>query len=181
MMRWRLVLPILVVFALIVLLGYGLTREPNKLPSAFIDKPAPDFDLPTLASDRDRITRDDLKGNLTLVNVWASWCVACRTEHELLTEISRRTGVPVVGLNYKDTKQAALQWLGRYGNPFAVVAFDPAGKVGIDWGVAAVPETFVVDEKGVIRYKVVGEITRQEMNDNLLPRLERLKEKESAS
>jgi cytochrome c biogenesis protein CcmG/thiol:disulfide interchange protein DsbE len=178
-MRWRLTLPIVVVLALIVLLGYGLTRRPDILPSAFIDKPAPAFDLPTLASDRERISAADLKGEVTLVNVWASWCVACRAEHELISTISRETGVPVVGLNYKDTKEGALRWLGRYGNPFAVVAFDPSGEVGIDWGVAAVPETFVVDAEGIIRYKVVGPITRDEMNDNLLPRLEELKKAES--
>ncbi|MBO9469095.1 DsbE family thiol:disulfide interchange protein [Endozoicomonas sp. G2_2] len=174
-MRWRLVIPVVVVLMLIVLLGYGLTRRPDVLPSALIDKPAPQFDLPTLASDRERIRTADLKGKVTLVNVWASWCVACRAEHALITEISRRTGVPVVGLNYKDTKEGALRWLGRYGNPFAVVAFDRSGEVGIDWGVAAVPETFVVDRQGTIRYKVVGAITRDEMNDTLVPTLERLK------
>lgn len=176
MRRWRLVVPVVVVLMLIVLLGYGLTRRPDILPSAFIDKPAPAFDLSTLASDRDRINADDLKGGITLVNVWASWCVACRAEHALITEISRRTGVPVVGLNYKDTEKAALRWLGRYGNPFAVVAFDPDGAVGIDWGVAAVPETFVVDKQGIIRYKVVGAITQEEMNQNLIPRLKALKQ-----
>ena len=175
MMRWRLIVPVLVVFVLIVLLGYGLTRRPDILPSAFIDKPAPAFDLPTLASDRERISAADLKGSVTLVNVWASWCVACRAEHELITAVSRRTGVPVVGLNYKDTKEDALRWLGRYGNPFAVVAFDPSGAVGIDWGVSAVPETFVIDAEGIIRYKVVGPITREEMNATLIPKLEQLK------
>ena len=175
-MRWRLIMPVVVVFALIVMLGYGLTRNPSELPSAFIGKPAPSFDLPTLDSDRERITDAAFQGSITLVTVWASWCVACRAEHELITEISRRTGVPVVGLNYKDTREAALRWLGRYGNPFAVVAFDPAGEVGIDWGVAAVPETFVVDRDGTIRYKVVGAITREEMNDTLIPKLRQLKQ-----
>jgi len=175
-MRWRLVVPVVVVLALIVLLGYSLTRSPDVLPSALIGKAAPAFDLPTIASQRDRITNKDLEGNVTLVNVWASWCVACRAEHALITEISQRTGVPVVGLNYKDTREAALRWLGRYGNPFAVVAFDGSGQVGIDWGVAAVPETFVVDRSGTIRYKVVGAITREEMNDTLIPKLKKLQQ-----
>ncbi|GAB3683944.1 DsbE family thiol:disulfide interchange protein [Salinisphaera aquimarina] len=175
-MRWRLVIPVVVVLGLIALLGYGLTRRPDILPSALIGKSAPAFDLPTLASDRERISAADLKGNVTLVNVWASWCVACRAEHGLITEISQRTGVPVVGLNYKDTEEAARRWLGRYGNPFAVIAVDQSGQVGIDWGVAAVPETFVVDRDGVIRYKVVGAITREEMNETLIPKLKQLQQ-----
>lgn len=175
-MRWRLVVPVVVVLVLIVLLGYGLTRNPSELPSALIGKSAPAFDLPTLDAERDRITDAALKGNVSLVNVWASWCVACRAEHELITEISRRTGVPVMGLNYKDTREGALRWLGRYGNPFAVVAFDQSGQVGIDWGVAAVPETFVVDDQGMIRYKVVGPISRTEMNDTLIPLLKQLQQ-----
>lgn len=175
-MRWRLIVPIAVVLVLIGLLGYGLTRQPDVLPSALIGKPAPEFDLPTIDSERDRITNKDLEGNVTLVNVWASWCVACRAEHGLITEISRRTGVPVVGLNYKDTREAARRWLGRYGNPFAVVAFDGSGEVGIDWGVAAVPETFVVDRSGTVRYKVVGAITREKMNNTLVPKLNKLQQ-----
>lgn len=173
-MRWRLILPVVVVMGLIALMGYGLTRRPDIIPSALIGKTAPAFDLPTLASDQARISDDDLLGQVTLVNVWASWCVACRAEHGLITEISRRTGVPVVGLNYKDTHDGALRWLGRYGNPFAVVAVDQSGEVGIDWGVAAVPETFVVDRDGTIVYKVVGAITPDEMNNTLIPKLQQL-------
>ena len=118
-MRWRLVVPVVVLMGLIILMGYGLTRRPDIIPSALIGKTAPAFDVRTLASDKARISDSDLKGQVTLVNVWASWCVACRAEHGLITEISRRTGVPVVGLNYKDTDKDALRWLGRYGNPFA--------------------------------------------------------------
>ena len=173
-MRWRLVVPVVVLMGLIILMGYGLTRRPDIIPSALIGKTAPAFDVRTLASDKARISDSDLKGQVTLVNVWASWCVACRAEHGLITEISRRTGVPVVGLNYKDTDKDALRWLGRYGNPFAVVAVDQSGEVGIDWGVAAVPETFVVDRDGTIVYKVVGAITREEMNNTLIPKLEQL-------
>jgi len=179
-MRWRLIIPVVVVMGLIVLLGYGLTRRPDIIPSALIGKTAPAFDLPTLSTEQGtapgRISADDLKGHVTLVNVWASWCVACRAEHALITEISRRTGVPVVGLNYKDTQEGARRWLGRYGNPFAVIAFDATGEVGIDWGVAAVPETFVVDRDGTIVYKVVGAITPEEMNDTLIPKLQQLRQ-----
>ncbi|MGB7757616.1 MAG: DsbE family thiol:disulfide interchange protein [Salinisphaera sp.] len=175
-MRWRVVIPAVVVAGLIVLLGYGLTRQPTILPSALIDKPAPVFNLPTLASADKRVDSNVLKGHVTLVNVWASWCVACREENDLVTEISQRTGVPVLGINYKDKRRDAKHWLARFGNPFAVVGFDQSGQVGIDWGVAAVPESFVVDRQGIIRYKVVGPITRQKMNKVLIPKLERLQQ-----
>ncbi len=175
-MRWRLVIPGAVVLALVVLLGFGLTREPGTLPSALIGQPVPAFDVPTLASDRPRITEAALEGQVSMINVWASWCIACRAEHALITEISRRTGVPVLGLNYKDTREDALQWLARFGNPFAVVAFDKPGRVGFDLGVGAVPETFVIDATGTIRHKVVGPITPRIMNDTLIPMLERLKQ-----
>lgn len=174
-MRWRLVIPSVVVVALIVVLGYGLTREPSVLPSALIGQPVPEFSLPTLASERPRVTDAALKGQVSLVNFWASWCAACLAEHPYLMEISLRMGVPILGINYKDTRQDALQWLRRYGNPFAVVAFDPSGRVGFNFGVGAIPETFVVDATGTIRHKVVGPITPEIMNETLIPLLNRLR------
>lgn len=175
-MRWRVVIPAVVVVGLIALLGYGLTRQPTILPSALLNKPAPAFNLPTLAAANKRVGSEVLKGHVTLVNVWASWCVSCREENDLVTEISQRTGVPVLGINYKDQRSAAKRWLARFGDPFAVVAFDHSGQVGIDWGVAAVPETFVVDRNGIIRYKVVGPITRHEMKNALIPKLKQLQQ-----
>lgn len=160
---------------MITLLGYGLTRQPGKLPSALVGKPVPEFKLPTLASPkREIITEAALEGQVSMINVWASWCISCRAEHPLITAITMRTGVPVIGLNYKDTREDALQWLQRFGNPFAVVVFDKRGSLGFDLGVTAVPETFVVDANGVIRHKVVGPITPKIMNNTLIPLLERL-------
>lgn len=174
-MRWQRVVPIAVVVVLIVLLGYGLTREPSTLPSALIGEPVPEFRLPTLASaERDFLTDEALQGQVTMINVWASWCLACRAEHELVAEIVMRTGVPVIGLDYKDTRAAARRWLNRFGNPFAVVAFDKHGTLAFDLGVSGVPETFVVDANGVIRHKVVGPITPEIMNNKLIPLIKRL-------
>lgn len=176
-MRWQRVAPLAVVVALIGLLGFGLTRQPSELPSALIGEPLPEFKLPTLGSEQRRFLTDEaLEGQVTMINVWASWCLACRAEHELVAEISMRTGVPVIGLDYKDTRAAARRWLERFGNPFAVVAFDKQGTLAFDLGVAGVPETFVVDANGVIRHKVVGPITPKIMNDKLIPLIERLQE-----
>lgn len=173
-MRWRVIIPGVVLLLLVGVLGYGLTRDPRVLPSALIGKPAPAFDLPTLAQSNRRISLNSLKGRVAVVNVWASWCVACRSEVSLIAELSQRTGVPVVGINYKDTRDDARRWLQRFGDPFAVVAFDQSGDTGINWGVSGVPETFVLDGQGVIRYKVVGPITEEEMRQRLLPELRRL-------
>lgn len=175
-MRWQRIVPIVVIVALITLLGYGLTRNPSALPSVMIGKSVPDFDLPTLASKQPMLTNTALNGQVTMINVWASWCLSCRSEHPLITEITQRTGVPVVGLNYKDTRPQALQWLNRFGNPFAVVAFDKKGQLGFDLGVSAVPETFIIDTNGMIRHKIVGPITPQLMNNTLIPMIQRLQQ-----
>lgn len=175
-MRWQQVIPVVVVIAMIGLLGYGLTRNPGQLPSALIGDPVPEFSLPTLASERPVLTEEALKGQVTFINTWASWCLTCRAEHPLITELTLRTGVPVIGLNYKDTRKAALQWLDRFGNPFAVVVFDKKGQLGFDLGVGAVPESFVVDANGVIRHKVVGPITPKILNETLIPLLQRLRQ-----
>lgn len=176
-MRWQQIVPLAVVVTMVVLLGYGLTRNPTQLPSALIGQPVPNFELPTLASSQRPVLTDEaLNGQVSIINTWASWCVACRAEHQVISELTMRTGVPVVGLNYKDTRAAALQWLDHFGNPYAVVVFDPQGSLGFDLGVGAVPESFVVDRNGVIRHKVVGPITPEIMNDTLIPLLKRLRQ-----
>lgn len=174
-MRWQRIIPVAVVVMLVVLLGYGLTRNPAQLPSALVGQPVPDFKLPTLAAKQPALADEDLEGQVTLINTWASWCLTCRAEHPVIAELTTRTGIPVVGLNYKDTRKAALQWLERFGDPFAVVVFDKQGQLGFDLGVGAVPESFVVDSNGIIRHKVVGPITQKIMEQTLIPLIKRLR------
>ncbi|WP_204353741.1 DsbE family thiol:disulfide interchange protein [Salinisphaera orenii] len=174
--RLKLFVPIVLVLGLLAVLGYGLTRQPDKLPAKLVGQPAPSFRLPTLADNQQTVSNEALKGQVTLVNVWASWCAACRAEHDVITDLSQRTGVPVVGINYKDKRADAKKWLARFGNPFARIAFDPNGRVGVDWGVAGVPETFLLDSDGVIRYKLAGVLTRDTMRQDVLPRIRALKQ-----
>lgn len=178
-MRWRVIVPGVVLLALIGLLGYGLTRDPHTLPSVLIGRPAPSFDLPSLEHESQRIDVSRLSGHVALVNVWASWCVACRGEVSVIADISQRTGVPVLGLDYKDERDDARRWLRRYGDPFALIAFDAQGQTGIDWGISGVPETFVIDEKGIIRDKIVGPVTDEIMQDRVVPLIRRLQDKAS--
>jgi len=175
-MRWQQIVPVVVVAALIGLLGYGLTRNPSQLPSALIGDPVPQFKLPTLAAERPTITNKALQGQVTLINTWASWCLTCRVEHPLIAEFTLRTDVPVVGLNYKDTRAAAKQWLDHFGNPFAIIVFDKKGQLGFDLGVGAVPESFLVDSNGIIRHKVVGPITPKILNNTLIPLVQKLRQ-----
>lgn len=175
-MRLGFVLPALVVAVLIGLLGYGLTRNPSELPSALLDQPAPAFSVARLEAPDQLITQEAFAGKVAVFNVWASWCVACRAEHALIEELAERGEVAVYGLNYKDDRATAMQWLDRYGDPFVASAFDPQGQVGIDYGVAAVPETFIIDAKGIIRFKQVGPVDRETLEQKMLPLVARLKE-----
>lgn len=159
-------LPLIIFATLVVLLAVGLTLNPRQIPSPLIGKAAPEFELPLLLEHGD-FSSNDLIGHVTLVNVWASWCVSCRHEHETLKHLARN-GARVVGLNYKDEPDDAKKWLARLGNPYQVVAADYNGSVGIDWGVYATPETFLVDREGVIRHKVIGPLTDREKLDGLL-------------
>jgi cytochrome c biogenesis protein CcmG/thiol:disulfide interchange protein DsbE len=150
-------LPAAVLVALIVLFAIGLTKDPSKVPSPLIDKPAPAFALPML--DGGQLATADLRGPV-LVNFWASWCTPCLQEHPLLMDLAK-SGVTIVGINYKNDAVEARQWLARHGNPFARIAQDLDGKVGLDWGVYGVPETFVLDAQQVIRHKHIGPLTRE--------------------
>jgi cytochrome c biogenesis protein CcmG/thiol:disulfide interchange protein DsbE len=156
-MKLRYAVPAVVLAALVVLFAAGLQRDPTRVPSPLIGKPAPVFQLPTL--DGATLGVAQLAGRPVLVNFWASWCTPCLQEHPLLMELSR-AGVTIIGLNYKDDPEAARQWLARHGDPFTQIAQDRDGRVGLDWGVYGVPETFVLDAHGVIRHKQIGPMTR---------------------
>ena len=169
MLRLRYLVPLGIFVAIAVFLGIGLTLDADEVPSPLIGKPMPDFELPTV-HDADRtITPGDLEGRVWLLNVWATWCVACREEHPVLMEAARDRELTLVGLDYKDERPAAMQWLARHGNPYRVSAFDPDGRVGIDLGVYGVPETYVVDADGIIRYKHIGPISMETLDEEIMP------------
>lgn len=155
----RFILPVIVLIGLVALFAYNLNRDPTLVPSPLIDKPAPAFDLPTLSGTPAKMLVADLKGRPVLVNFFASWCVSCKIEHPYLLQLAREDRVPIIGVDYKDTDDAARQWLAQHGDPYRQVIFDHSGDMGINWGVYGVPETFVLDAQGVIRYKQVGPLT----------------------
>jgi cytochrome c biogenesis protein CcmG/thiol:disulfide interchange protein DsbE len=170
----RFVIPLAVFVLLAAFLAVGLTRDPREVPSPFIGKPAPAFQLTQLADEKLAFGPSDMKGKVWLLNVWASWCVSCRVEHPLLVEMSKKNVVPIVGLNYKDKRDEGLAWLARFGIPYSLSAFDTDGKVGIDYGVYGVPETFVIDKQGRIRYKQIGPITPEALEKKIMPLVRKL-------
>ncbi|WP_256354389.1 MULTISPECIES: DsbE family thiol:disulfide interchange protein [unclassified Variovorax] len=167
MMRFKLPLAIFLVLAL--LLAVGLSRDPRRLPSALVGKPAPAIDLPLLEDPQARLQTDTLRGQVWLLNVWASWCAPCREELPVLQEAARRDGVALYGLNYKDQVDAARAMLSRNGNPYRASAVDGDGRIGIDYGVYGVPETFVIDREGRIRLRHPGPVTPDIWRDELMP------------
>jgi len=171
----RYVIPLVLFLVVAGFLAVGLTLDPKKVPSPFIGKPAPAMDLPTLFDPDERITTEQLKGKVWLLNVWASWCVSCRAEHEVVTRLAATGLVPIYGLNYKDEPQDAKAWLHALGNPYEASLVDQAGNAGIDWGVYGVPETFVIDKKGMVRDKVIGPLTEEIVRERLVPLIEKLK------
>ena len=168
-MTKKLLIPLVVFVALVGFLFVGLFRDPREVPSPLIGKPAPGFTLVQLHDSAKTLGPGDLKGQVWLLNVWASWCVSCRDEHPLLVELGRAKIVPIVGLNYKDEPAAGLKWLAQNGDPYNVSVVDRDGRVGIDWGVYGVPETFVVDKTGAVRYKQIGPITAEALQTKILP------------
>ena len=165
----------LVVFALLAgFFAVGLLRDPREVPSPFIDKPAPAFRLEQLHDAKLAFTPEQMRGKVWLLNVWASWCVSCRVEHPLLVEMSRQKLVPIVGLNYKDQREDGVRWLAKFGDPYVLSAHDLEGRVGIDYGVYGVPETFVIDKQGVIRYKQIGPITPEALDKTIVPLIRKL-------
>jgi cytochrome c biogenesis protein CcmG/thiol:disulfide interchange protein DsbE len=168
---WRFIIPIGLFAALAVFLFVGLSRDKETLPSPLIGKPAPQFELPRVEDPAQKISNRELAGRPYVVNIWGTWCFACREEHAVLMEIARRGEVPLVGLNWKDELVPAQQWLKQLGNPYVATAFDPQGDVGIDWGAYGAPETYLVDARGTIVYKYVSPLTIDVWEREFLPRI----------
>lgn len=171
----RYLLPLLIFLGLAVALGLGLGRDPTEIPSPLVGKPAPAFKLAHLDDPRKQFAPQDLKGQVWLLNVWASWCVSCREEHPVLLGLSRQGIAPIVGLDYQDEVAHGQQWLARHGNPYQLTVSDRDGRVGMDLGVYGVPETFVIDKQGRVRLRHAGPVTPQILKDKLLPLIEELK------
>lgn len=181
--------PLIAFIVLVVLLAVGLKLNPREVPSPLVGKPAPAFNLPILAAPDQKFTPADMQGKVWLLNVWSSWCVSCREEHPLLVQLAKRNILPVVGLNYKEvrgdgaldssrfspeeeialSRQRANRWLRERGDPYVLTALDLDGRVGIDYGVYGVPETYLIDKAGVIRFKQIGPITPQALEQKILP------------
>lgn len=171
-MRIGFLLPVVVLAAMVALFAYNIGRDPTRVPSPLIGKPAPAFDLATLAGTPTRMTVADLKGHPAVVNFFASWCVACKIEHPYLLQLARQDHVAIVGVDYKDDDTALRQWLEQHGDPYQTILLDHDGRMGIDWGVYGVPETFVLDAAGVIRYKQIGPMTPDDWRRHVQPLLQ---------
>jgi cytochrome c biogenesis protein CcmG/thiol:disulfide interchange protein DsbE len=174
MKRWQFILPLALFAVLVMFLMRGLNLNPREVPSPLIGKPAPSFALPRLDDPARMLGREDLLGKVWILNVWASWCVACREEHPLLVEFAKRKVVPIYGLNYKDGRDDAQRWLARFGDPYTASISDTQGKVGIDFGVYGVPETFVIDKQGVVRFKHIGPVTPDVLREKIEPLVKQL-------
>ena len=175
----RYFLPLAILVAIGALFWYGLSLNPSLVPSPLIGKPAPAFELPRLDDSAARVTHDALRGRVTMVHVWATWCVSCRGEHPVIMDLAARGVLPIVGLNYRDDGDAARRWLAVLGDPYEFTLFDPAGGTAIDWGVYGTPETFIVDRDGIIRFKHVGPLTPELIDSHIVPLVERLRRDEA--
>jgi cytochrome c biogenesis protein CcmG/thiol:disulfide interchange protein DsbE len=165
----RFILPFIAFLVLAAFLYVGLGLKPHEVPSPLIGKPAPAFSLPQLHEPNKRFSAEQMKGKVWLLNVWASWCESCKDEHPILLTLAQQNAVPIYGLDYKDRREDAEAWLHEAGNPYTLVASDTDGRVGIDYGVYGVPETYVIDKQGVIRYKQIGPVTLDNLRDTILP------------
>ena len=172
-MKLKLILPLILFFVVVGFLFKGLYLDPHEVPSPLVGKPAPAFTAPILNDSSKNFSAADMKGKVWLLNVWASWCAACKDEHPLLVEM-RQHGAPLYGLAYKDTNAEAQDVLKQMGDPYITTATDENGKIGIDYGVYGVPETYVIDKAGVIRYKQIGAITPDSLRDKILPLMKEL-------
>lgn len=174
-MNAKALIPLMLFTVLVGFLAVGLRLDPHEVPSPLVNKPAPAFKIAQLEQPEAQFSPEDLKGKVWLLNVWASWCVACRQEHPVLMDFARAQIVPLIGLDYKDQRKDALGVLKRSGNPYDITAFDADGRVGIDYGVYGVPESYVIDKAGVIRYKHIGPITTEALQKTIIPLINELK------
>jgi cytochrome c biogenesis protein CcmG/thiol:disulfide interchange protein DsbE len=168
-MNRLLFLPLILFVVLVGFLLVGLRRDPHEVPSPLINKLAPDFQLPQLQKAPATFSAKEMRGKVWLLNFWGTWCVACREEHPLLVQYAKTGVVPIYGVDYKDERAAALQWLDEFGNPYALTAFDVDGRVSIDYGVYGAPESYLIDRNGVIRFKQIGPITEDVWQNKILP------------
>ena len=175
MSRALFLLPLVLFLGIATYFAIGLTKDPSILPSALIDKPAPEFALEPLKTDKPGLAKADLGGEVALINVFASWCVPCRAEYPVLMRLAEEKTVPIYGINYKDGKTAALAWLDELGDPYQRIGHDLSGRAGIEWGVYGVPETYVIDREGRVRYRHVGPIFPETLEETILPLLEELR------
>ncbi len=174
-MKAKFLIPLALFGVLVVFLGVGLGLDPREVPSPLVNKPAPAFKVPQLEQPELQFASEDMKGQVWLFNVWASWCVACRQEHPVLMQFASQKLVPIIGLDYKDQRKDALGVLKRSGNPYDINAFDADGRVGIDYGVYGVPESYVIDKAGIIRYKHIGPISAEALEKTIIPLINELK------
>ena len=170
-MNKKFLIPVVLFVPLILFLAAGLKHDPHEVPSPLIGKPAPDFSLARLDDPTQRFSPAELRGKPWLLSVWASWCASCREEHPLLVDLARRSDVTLIGLDYKDQRSDAQNWLRQIGNPYLLSVSDPDGRIGIEYGVYGVPETYVIDRAGVIRYKHIGPVSASDIDNTLLPLL----------
>jgi cytochrome c biogenesis protein CcmG/thiol:disulfide interchange protein DsbE len=170
----RYLIPLVLFLGLVVFLAIGLGNDPHEVPSPLINKAAPTLQLSQLKDHSKSFSAEEMRGKVWLLNVWASWCVACREEHPMLLELARNGAVPIYGLNYKDKREEAIAWLNELGDPYVLSVSDLDGRVGIDYGVYGAPETFLIDRNGMIRFKRVGPITPEVWQRDFLPLIKEL-------
>ncbi len=170
----RYLLPLGIFGVLVALLFVGLHLDPREVPSPLIDKPAPAFSLPQLHEPNKTLSRQDLLGKVYLLNVWASWCAACRDEHPHLLALARTKQLPILGLNYKDTRREGSAWLKNFGDPYDASLYDGDGRIGIEFGVYGVPETFIIDKQGFVRFKHIGPVTPEVIDKRIVPMVRQL-------
>jgi cytochrome c biogenesis protein CcmG/thiol:disulfide interchange protein DsbE len=170
----RYLIPLVIFIVLVVFLAIGLGRDPREVPSPLINKPAPQFNLTQLRDPSKTFSSAELRSKVYLLNVWASWCVSCRDEHPLLMQYAKTGAIPIYGLNWKDRREDALSWLAEFGDPYILSISDLDGRVAIDYGVYGAPETYLVDQNGVIRFKQIGPVTEEVWKDKILPMAQEL-------